>query len=311
MKHHKDVQDPTKALKTNTTLSSIRNYICKLLKFGKNKTSNKKKPKKSTNNTEKSQPNEKNKQKNQNDILLDLMSPPDNSEQMAKTKNTNLKPTKEESDIQAKSKINKDKLYRLSESRSTQRKRRSTRRRKENRIPNNKGANFDVNSNYLRRRKDSTIRSSVRNKLAQKNAEMNELYEREYILTKKLTNKCKLYKLQNELYTKSEEDLEISVGQIQRNIEAYAKEIIRTEHELLEVKNEIKNDISIVNNLKRLTLESDPNECGVPIEAEKILKPVANTEVTPAVPIPETVGEQMLFVDNIYEFCDNNASLLV
>lgn len=225
--------------------------------------------------------------------------------------NSNIKPTKEECDNKAKSKINKDKLYRLSEGRSTQRKRRSSYRRKEKRIScHDKVANMEGNTNYLRRRKDSAIRSSVRSKLAQKNAEMNELYDREYALTKELSNKCKLYKLQNELYTAPDKNLEISVGEIQHNIEAYAREIIRTEHELLEVKNEIKQDISIINNLKRLTLETDPNECGVPIDLENILKPQPQKDTVTTCD-PEPANEQMLFVDNIYEFCDNNASMLV
>lgn len=318
MKHHKDIQDPSKAFKSNTTLTCIRNYICKLLKFGRKKSNKKKNQQKlSSNNGQKTKTIETNSDKDNNGKLLDKLIPDpaeiDTNGVDLNGLNTNLKPSKEQSDVRAKNKVNKEKLYRLSENRSSQRKRRSH-RRKEKRsssTAHDKISNAECSSNYLRRRKDSTIRSSVRSKLAQKNAQMNELYDREYALTKELTNKCKLYKLQNELYTAADKDLEMSVGQIQENIEAYAREIIRTEHELLEVKKEIKQDISIINNLKRLTLETNPNECGVPVDIEKLLKPEAQPLPTPIDTAEPKCNEQMLFVDNIYEFCDNNASMLV
>ncbi|XP_061392547.1 uncharacterized protein LOC133328013 [Musca vetustissima] len=287
LKHHKDIQDPSKK--------------------------NQQKP--PSNNGQKSKTIETHEKNDKNVKLIEIIIPSsendNNNLDLNELNSNNLKPTKEEAAIRANNKVNKEKLYRLSENRSSQRKRRSY-RRKDKRVTHDKLANAnECSSKFLRRRKDSTIRSSVRSKLAQKNAQMNELYDREYALTKELTNKCKLYKLQNELYTATDKDLEMSVGQIQENIEAYAREIIRTEHELLEVKKEIKQDISIINNLKRLTLETDPNECGVPVDIEKLLKPESS-----ALPAPITVqepnsNEQMLFVDNIYEFCDNNASMLV
>ncbi|KAM7358111.1 meru isoform 2-T2 [Cochliomyia hominivorax] len=324
LKHHKDIQDPTKALKTNTTLSSIRDYICKLLTFGKSKKRNckSKKSNKSTksvrskNEDKENQQNPNTKCKHDQNIIDPC---PFNVEN--KLKNSNIKPTLEESEYKAKTKINKEKLYKLSETRSSIRKRRSGNRRKDKKTTHshdkrrdNSCANHGENNNFLRKRKDATIRNSIRSKLAQKNAEMNELYEREYALTKELTNKCKMYKLQNDLYTKADKNLEISVGQIQRSIEACAKEIIQTEHELLEIKNEIKHDISLINNLKRLTLETDPNECGVPIDIENALKAQIVTDPNPAATNDDTLTnceQQMLFVDNIYEFCDNNASMLV
>ncbi|XP_037820136.1 probable WRKY transcription factor protein 1 [Lucilia sericata] len=310
LKHHKDIQDPVKALKNNTTLSSIRDYICKLLTFGKNKKRNTKSKK--SNKSTKSKKEDKENPTKSNDLMLlqnineDICTK--NAE--AKVKSSNIKPTIEETEIQAKTKINKEKLYKLSETRSSIRKRRSASRRKDKRSSHDRRRDSVDFNNFLRKRKDSSIRSSVRNKLAQKNAEMNELYDREYALTKELTNKCKMYKLQNDLYTTSDKNLEISVGQIQKSIEECAKEIIQTEHELLEVKNEIKHDISIINNLKRLTLDADLNDCGVPIDLDNILKPPPTVlEPTPTATI-ET-KDQMFFVDNIYEFCDNNASMLV
>ncbi|XP_059226890.1 ras association domain-containing protein 10 [Stomoxys calcitrans] len=308
LKHSRDILDPSKAFKNNnTTLSIIRNYICKFLTFGKRKPYKTKKTPKYSNNSQKHKSNQ-NSQKA--DVIPNIIPLADCQRDFQKP-NSNIMPKQEESNLRAKSKTNKEKLFRLSEARSSQRKRRSSHKRKEKRLSIDKLSNVDAGTNYLRRRKDSSIRNSVRSKLAQKNAEMNSLYEREYALTKQLANKCKLYKLQNELYRDPDNDLDISVGQIQHNIEAYAREIIRTEHELLEVKKEIKNDISIINNLKRLTLESDRNECGVPVNLQEVLKPEIHPDPKASTSVHDPTSDQMLFVDNIYEFCDNNASMLV
>ncbi|XP_034482343.1 uncharacterized protein LOC117787833 [Drosophila innubila] len=204
----------------------------------------------------------------------------------------------------------KTKLYNLAESRATQRRRRRSRCRSRHE-PIVITETIANNNCIRRRRKDAPLRNSVRNKLASLHADMNVRYEREYNLTRQLTEKCKLYKQHNELYTSPE--MEISVGQLQRNIEAYADDIIKTEHELLELKNEIKHDISLINNLKRLTLEQE-----TPAQSKTKFKSLPNDgknkdcmkmkEETPQV--AKNVHE-MQFVDNIYEFCDNNASMLV
>lgn len=198
----------------------------------------------------------------------------------------------------------KSKLYKLAETRVTQRhhRRRSHNHDTVDKIANNNYNNYHNNC-IRRRRKEAPLRHSVRNKLATLLADMNVRYEKEYNLTRQLTEKCKQYKLQNELYQSPE--MELSVGQLQRNIEAYAEDIIKTEHELLELKKEIKQDISLINNLKRMTLEqntkSDPPE-----NIERFTK-TKSEEITS---IAKNTQE-MQFVDNIYEFCDNNASMLV
>uniref|UniRef100_A0A1A9Z6P3 Ras-associating domain-containing protein n=1 Tax=Glossina pallidipes TaxID=7398 RepID=A0A1A9Z6P3_GLOPL len=283
LKYHEDVKDPAKPIKTNTsTLSTLRKYFCKLLNFrvlGKDP-SKPTKPLKSLKNHE---------------------------------VKTSILPTSHLSP-DAKDKLDKEKLYRLCETRSTVRKRRkSPRKRKINKRSNvikRHDRDHDV-GNYLRRRKGSNARCSIRSKLAEKNAEMNELYAREYALTKQLTKKCKMYRLQNQLYTKTDKNFEISVGQIQHNIENCAQEILETEHELLHVKNEIKQDISIINSLKRLALETTSPESRMPIAAlREVLVHSSSQPATVAIPMKPT-SEHIQFVDNIHEFCDNNASLLV
>lgn len=163
----------------------------------------------------------------------------------------------------------------------------TTKHRKHNRDKITTSDKFVSNHCIRRRRRDAPLRNSLRNKLAALHAEMNVRYEREYNLTRQLTHKCRQFKLQNERYRCREMDL--SVGQLQQNIEAYAEDIIKTEHELLELKNEIKQDISLINNLKRMTLGEDKETAQV----------------------AQVVPHEMQFVDNIYEFCDNNASMLV
>ncbi|KAH8411138.1 hypothetical protein KR222_004517, partial [Zaprionus bogoriensis] len=203
----------------------------------------------------------------------------------------------------------KAKLYKLAETRVTQRQRRRSRRHAthalESSSNNNNNNNKDCQNNCIRRRrKEAPLRNSVRNKLAALHADMNVRYEREYNLTRQLSEKCKQYKLQNELYTSPE--MELSVGQLQRNIEAYGEDIIKTEHELLELKLEIKQDISLINNLKRMTLEQNA-VTGKVGKAQEVL-PQSKSEETPKV---IKNAQEMQFVDNIYEFCDNNASMLV
>ncbi|KAH8260905.1 hypothetical protein KR044_000208 [Drosophila immigrans] len=201
----------------------------------------------------------------------------------------------------------KAKLYKLAETRATQRKRqRQSRRSRHEPIAT---AEAIGNNNCIRRRrKDAPLRNSVRNKLAALHADMNVMYEREYNLTRQLTEKCKQYKLHNERYISP--NMELSVGQLQHNIEAYAEDIIKTEHELLELKIEIKHDISLINNLKRMTLEQEsPAKVKAKTNVvEEMKKTTTTIEETPQV--AKNVHE-MQFVDNIYEFCDNNASMLV
>ncbi|XP_020816348.1 protein CLEC16A homolog isoform X1 [Drosophila serrata] len=205
----------------------------------------------------------------------------------------------------------KAKLYKLAENRvSKQRHRRRSRHEPSKlsvetfltAIPSeSNNNNYNINNNCIRRRKDKPLRNSVRNKLASLHADMNVRYEREYALTRQLSEKCRLYRLQNERYKGPE--MEVSVGQLQENIEAYAEDIIKTEHELLELKNEIRHDISLINNLKRLTLEAT--------EADKVEKPkIPQTSRKVTLQVAKNTQE-MQFVDNIYEFCDNNASMLV
>ncbi|XP_037935052.1 ras association domain-containing protein 10 [Teleopsis dalmanni] len=299
LKHREDIKEPLKQIKTKSAFSSLIKYLWKILKFSKQN-------KVSTNNIKSST-----KEDIPDEILFVILPDEDYNSKEYNSKPTNklVKPSTEE---EANKNFLKEKLYRLSETRSSIRKRRSSRKHKAKHLLERKRNTSQQNNNCIRRRKDTATRNSIRNKLAQKTSEMNELYQREYALTRQLTSKCKLYKLQNELYTNTERQLDLSVGEIQKNIENYAKDIIRTEHELLAIKNEIQQDISLINNLKRLTLDPETT-AEVETEAEgDVNKGDALTDKRSLqVAKMEECEEQMKFVDNIYEFCDNNASMLV
>ncbi|EDW76878.2 uncharacterized protein Dwil_GK20614 [Drosophila willistoni] len=213
------------------------------------------------------------------------------------------------------SKLNKkNKLYQLAEATNNS-KNHGDRTRRVRRQSRTEQCNYNLNinnNNLIKRRKDRPLRNSVRNKLASLYADMNHRYEKEYNLTRQLSEKCKLYRQQNEQYNKTEM-MEFSVGQLQTNIEAYAEDIIKTEHELLELKNEMKHDISLINNLKRMTLDDvsqtdHVNGLKTKTEMFATQKPPVITQVAKNI---AATAQEMQFVDNIYEFCDNNASMLV
>ncbi|XP_053953901.1 uncharacterized protein LOC128860402 [Anastrepha ludens] len=311
LKHHTEVAEPLPPKQTNNWFQSIRKYLALLFKFTKR---NKKMLPDVTNKQQKQLlPIEE--EESPDEIVFILLPDKkyDNSAALPQiSKPLSTATDTSFNDPNTKAAMMKRKLYSLAESRvSMRRKKRSskTSKRKSEEFHASPPANTqDVANNCIRRRKPTSIRQSLRHTLAQKTNDIDTLYKRESELTKRLNHKCQLYKLHNELYSKSDQRLELSIGQIQRNVEQYAEQIIQTEHELLELKNEIKQDISIVNNLKRMTLraEEKANECGVPLLAE--MRGGVQHEEQPR---KGDINAEMQFVDNIYEFCDNNASMLV
>uniref|UniRef100_W8BNA5 Ras association domain-containing protein 9 n=1 Tax=Ceratitis capitata TaxID=7213 RepID=W8BNA5_CERCA len=319
LKHKQDVAEPAPPKQCKNWLQSLRKYFAKLWKFTKR--NNKTLP-----------PPAANKQLSRllpieeeadcPDEIVFILLPdkkydnltepqPENSKHLRATANNVNDPS-------TKAEMLKKKLYSLSETRvsmcrkkrfvgcKTPKKRKACTKQSEN------VANVPqiAANNCIRRRKDAPLRNSLRHKLAQKTNEIDTLYKREYELTKRLTHKCQLYKQHNELYTKADQQMEISIGEIQRSVEQYAEQIIQTENELRELKNEIKHDISIVNNLKRMTLNAIETavDCGVPITVDLNDD---NDESNRARERRRDANAEMQFVDNIYEFCDNNASMLV
>ncbi|XP_067643734.1 uncharacterized protein meru [Eurosta solidaginis] len=316
MKHYKDVAEPIPPKQRNNWLQSIRRYLAKLFKFPKrgNKTPPSNTNKKQTHllpiKEESSSPDE----------IVFIVLPDnkyDNLLDPSKFRESSHAPaTNHTNECNTKAEMLKCKLYSLSETRNSMRQKKRNRRMSKKKItasfkspPVNKSTEA---SNCIRRRKDAPLRNSIRHKLAQKTSEIDTLYKRENELTRRLNHKCQLYKQHNDLYANADQRLEISIGQIQRSVEQYAEEIIRTENELLELKNEIQQDISIVNNLKRITMngEDNANDCGVPLECELDQAAVKNVEQQQR-KSGGTTNMEMQFVDNIYEFCDNNASMLV
>ncbi|XP_055856594.1 ras association domain-containing protein 10 [Episyrphus balteatus] len=282
-------------------LTSIRKYINKLLKL-----LTRKKKKSSDKNTQQPRTNTKNDNKSSKNCRHDIDK--NDSDEVVDELIFVILPDKQYDNQTITSKANeerrlKEKLFRLSEPRSKKkRSSNSSSSSKRQRTPMKIGKPID---HHNRRRRDMPIRSLLRNQIAQKTSEMDQLFSIESHLMKQLSNKCQQFKLQNEMYTKQDHQLEMSIGQIQNSIEAYAEEILKTERELLEIKNEIKHDISIINNLKRMTYEQSRDVV--------VNKKTPSTWNAPKVKdvIEVSDQKQMQFVDNIYEFCDNNASMLV
>ncbi|XP_055907011.1 ras association domain-containing protein 10 isoform X2 [Eupeodes corollae] len=277
-------------------LTSIRKYINKLLKLltRKKKPSDKNTKPRTSSNDNKSTKNchddDDNKNESQVDELIFVILPDKQYNNQTITK------TNEERRL-------KEKLYQLSE--QPKKKRRnsaSSSSSKRQRTPMKIGKQID---HHNRRRRDMPIRSLLRNQIAQKTSEVDQLFSIESHLMKELSNKCRQFRQQNEMYTKEDHQLEISIGQIQNSIEQYAEEILKTERELLEIKNEIKHDISIINNLKRMTFEKQKDVV--------VNRRTPSTWNAPKIKdVPENLNDKnMQFVDNIYEFCDNNESMLV
>ncbi|XP_036214092.2 uncharacterized protein meru [Bactrocera oleae] len=311
IKHHNDVAEPAPPKQNSNWFHTLRKYFAKLLKFPKR--------------NNKMLPPAINKQQNillpikeeeSPDEIIFVLLPDkkyDNSSASPKTNMPLKHAHNSTNDPVTKAEMLKRKLYSLSETRvSMRRKRRGSKTpKRKKQQPREKLPNqiHEVTNNCIRRRKDAPLRHSIRHKLAQKTNEIDTLYKREYELTQRLTHKCQLHKLHNELYAKADQRLEISIGQIQRNVEQYAEQIIQTEQELRELKQEIKQDISIVNNLKRMALDTaeNANDCGIPLIPNLLVEEMRHE----AQPPKRAADAEMQFVDNIYEFCDNNASMLV
>ncbi|XP_043071754.1 uncharacterized protein LOC6558641 isoform X3 [Drosophila grimshawi] len=166
-----------------------------------------------------------------------------------------------------------------------------------------------INSNCIRHhRKNAPLRNSLRNKLATLHTEMNMRYNREYKLTRQLTAMYKHYTLQNKQYLCTK--MELSVGHLQHNIEGYAVDIIKTERELLELRNEIKRHISLIHNMKRMTIEQ---YCGIKPTTIKMSDCTVGvlTENSPGIPQDAKIICETPLANNIHEFYDNNPSMLL
>lgn len=155
----------------------------------------------------------------------------------------------------------------------------------------------------------------IRHEILCRIADMKKLLKRENDLVCILAKRCAQYRSQNEMYT-AKIGLDMQIEQIQLNLGFFAKEIIKNELELFEIKMEIKQKQGIIRNLYRMLKEEETiyghgGDDGLSID--KFIESVNED--------PDRLRERrkkclsqendLCFVDNIYEFCDNNSSMIV
>lgn len=100
----------------------------------------------------------------------------------------------------------------------------------------------------------------IRYEIASRMAELNQLIFYEEDLTEQLTVKCEQYRDLNKIYTRKL-GMEMCIEEIQRNLDLYAKDVIKLEMDLFNVKQEIHQKCGILHNLQRmLNAESDDDD---------------------------------------------------
>lgn len=142
----------------------------------------------------------------------------------------------------------------------------------------------------------------IRYEIAIRMAELNQLILYEEDLMDRLTGKCEKYRNQNKIYTRKLQ-LEMCIEDVQRNLNVYANDIIKTEMKLYEIQQEIQQKCGILHNLQRmLHTDSDPgvllDPCGANVKFEsKFMEKRA-----------ENVCENNSFSDVSFGPCDNSAN---
>lgn len=134
-------------------------------------------------------------------------------------------------------------------------------------------------------------------------SDMRKLMKTENCLTKEISKRCAEYRSQNEIYT-AKIGLEMQIERIQANLSFFAKEIIRNELQLFEVKMEIKQKQGIIRNLYRMLKEEESFD-------DLLSMDNSGQDICEGMKICLSQENDLCFVDNIYEFCDNNVSMIV
>lgn len=146
----------------------------------------------------------------------------------------------------------------------------------------------------------------IRSEIATRMDDMNQLlqYEKDVMVT--LSERCAQYRAQNEKYNSGKNGLVMCIEEVQAKLDTYAKEIVENEFELFKIKLEITQKCGILHNLQRMLkmeeeLSVNRNESVNGSQMSTIKKKINN----------KIESTEVNFVDNIFEFCDNNKSILV
>lgn len=147
---------------------------------------------------------------------------------------------------------------------------------------------------------------SIRFEIMRKMSEMKQLLIREEMLLTQIQMQCAKYRTENELYNSRKDVDDLRVDEIQNNLELLAREIIENEQELFATKFEVEQKAKILQELNAL-LEIRVSE--EEIRKETIIGEKRLGEQSQRV--RRLSMEKLEFIDNIYEFCDNNKSILI
>lgn len=146
---------------------------------------------------------------------------------------------------------------------------------------------------------------SIRFEIMMKMSEMKQLLIREEMLLTQIQLKCAHYKAENEAYN-SRLELDLHVDEIQKNLDECATEIIHNEQELFKTKLEVEKKAKILQDLKYLLqVDSDDEK-----KQETRLFKERNKQQLDRVRHRMSLDE-LNFIEDIYEFCDGNKSMVV
>lgn len=156
----------------------------------------------------------------------------------------------------------------------------------------------------------------IRLEILSRISDMRKLLKKENDLVKVLAKRCAQYRSQNEIYT-AKIGLEMQIEQVQANLGYFAKEIIQHELQLFEIKMDIRQKQGIIRNLYRMLKEEETiyGQAGDVKDGLLIddIFSINNSSQDICERARKCLSQEIdvCFVDNIYEFCDNNSSMVV
>lgn len=150
---------------------------------------------------------------------------------------------------------------------------------------------FDCRSNSNKLKSVREIYAEIQQLLS----EVDDLLAKENALQKQLFIECTKYRTENEIYT-TKTALEMSIDKVQQSLQQYAKEIVQKEVEIYSLKFQISQKSARIQELK-IMLQHECTNNGKCDTADN--KSVDANE------------NDVKFVDNIFEFCDTNKSIIV
>lgn len=144
----------------------------------------------------------------------------------------------------------------------------------------------------------------IRFEIAIRMADMNRLIMHEEQLMDQLDEQCDQYRNLNQIYTRKLE-LEMCIEEVQRKLDAFAKDIIRIEMELFHVKHEIHQKCGILHNLQRMLQTDSDDDFLMTGDYDRILRSVRGG--AKATSSPKKFYETS-FSDGSFGPCDNSAN---